>query len=304
MLFRFVYSQETATFARAKITNHMKKSLLLLLCTAMLAACEKVDFSQYEDSDSNVVLQLSCYERVPFTSRAKKDVTELCSRINIAIFKGDTKVKTIAQKEGDNGFGTIAMTLAEGTYDLVVIAHNGEGTATISNVEKVTFANNHITDTFYYYGQLEVTSEKQQVSLTLTRPVAAFRLVLNDALPSEVKTLRFYYTGGSSTFSPKAGFGNVNSRQTENLAVSSGQKTFEVFTFPHSSDGLLKVTVSALDASDEAIAERVFENVPVTPDEVTRYTGNIFDDGVSEVGNFGMKLQAEAEWAAINDYEF
>jgi hypothetical protein len=63
------------------------------------------------------------------------DITEICSRLNIAIFDGDgTKVKTIAQKRDDAEFGTVAMSLAAATYRLVVIAHNCDGSATISSV--------------------------------------------------------------------------------------------------------------------------------------------------------------------------
>ena len=115
----------------------------------------------------------------------------MCSRLNVAIFDADgTKVKTVAQKEGDTGYGTVALTLAAGTYQLVAIAHNGEGSATITSTEKVTFPNNKVTDTFYYYGDLIVTSEVQSYDLTLTRAVAMFRLVLTDEeIPSNVAKL-------------------------------------------------------------------------------------------------------------------
>ena len=134
----------------------LKKLLLPLIALLFITSCEQVTFDDLENEDANVVLQLSCYQRMPFATRSMPDVTELCSRINIVIFNGDTKLKTITQKSSDSNYGTIAMTLAEGTYKVVVIAHNGEGTATISSIEKVTFANNHITDTFYYYGDLNV----------------------------------------------------------------------------------------------------------------------------------------------------
>lgn len=42
----------------------------------------------------------------------------------------------MAQKESDAGYGTVALTLAAGTYQLVVIAHNGEGSATITSTLK------------------------------------------------------------------------------------------------------------------------------------------------------------------------
>ena len=153
----------------------------------------------------------------------------------------------------------------------MVIAHNGEGSATITSTEKVTFPNNKVTDTFYYYGDLVVTSEVQSYDLTLTRAVAMFRLVLTDEeIPSTVTKFKFYYTGGSSTFSPSAGYGCVNSKQTEIRAVADGVTTFDIYTLPHTEEDVLtKLTVTALDANDNTVKERVFENVPVTRNQIT-----------------------------------
>ena len=181
----------------------MKKYLFIALAV-LVAACEKPILGE-EDAvtrkEANVILHMTQYEQEAFgnsgnraATRAATDITELCSRLNIAIFDdGGTKVKTVAQKEGDASFGTVALTLAAGTYQLVVIAHNGEGSATITSTEKVTFPNNKVTDTFYYYGDLVVTSEVQSYDLTLTRAVAMFRMVLtDDEIPSTVTKFKFY----------------------------------------------------------------------------------------------------------------
>ena len=232
----------------------------------------------------------------------------MCSRLNVAIFDADgTKVKTVAQKEGDASYGTVALTLAAGTYQLVVIAHNGEGSATITSTEKVTFPNNKVTDTFYYYGDLIVTSEVQSYDLTLTRAVAMFRMVLtDDEIPSSVAKFKFYYTGGSSTFSPKDGYGCVNSKQTEIRTVADGVTTFDIFTLPHTEDDMLtKLTVTALDANDNTIKERIFENVPVTRNQITRYTGSFFGNGGSGQTSDGtFRLTADPDWDSVNGYTF
>ena len=149
------------------------------MMAALVVACEKpvLDTAPAppDDGEANVVLRFCQYEGEGFvtnpapgsfrtragwgTTRAMTDITEICSRLNIAIFDTDgTKVKTIAQKRDDAEFGTVAMSLAAATYRLVVIAHNCDGSATISSEEKVTFPNNKVTDTFYYYGDLVVTS--------------------------------------------------------------------------------------------------------------------------------------------------
>ena len=236
------------------------KKLMYIVLALLLAACEKSVFNETTGkeipSDTNVILHFTRYQQEAFT-RSATDITNLCSRLNIAIFDADgTKVKTVAQKEGDANYGTVALTLAAGSYRLVVIAHNCDGSATITSEEKVTFPNNKVTDTFYYYGDLVVTDAQQSYDLTLTRAVAMFRMVLtDDEMPSNVAKLKFYYLGGSSTFSPKDGCGCVNSKQTEVRSIAD-DGIYEIFTLPHTEEDVLtKLTVTALDANDNIIKE-------------------------------------------------
>ena len=290
----------------------MKKFMFIAL--ALLAvACEKPILDTEDipnEREANVILHMTQFEQTAFT-RAATDITELCSRLNIAIFDADgTKVKTVAQKEGDASFGTVALTLAAGSYRLVVIAHNCDGSATITSEEKVTFPNNKVTDTFYYYGDLVVTDAKQSYDLTLTRAVAMFRLVLTDEeIPSNVAKLKFYYVGGSSTFSPKDGYGCVNSKQTEVRPVPADYASgtaFDIYTLPHTDDDVLtKLTVTALDANDNTVKERIFENVPVTRNQITRYTGSFFGNGGSGQSTDGtFRLTADPDWDSVNGYTF
>ena len=310
--------------------SHIARAAMLLAVLAMLAACEKpilddgsvdggspgeanvvLHFTQSESGDFSSATRAATHADTPVATRAATraatDITELCSRLNLAVFNADgTKVKTVAQKEGDASYGTVALSLAAGTYQLVVIAHNGDGSATITSTGKVTFPNNKVTDTFYYYGDLVVGSEKQSYDLTLTRAVAMFRLVLTDeSIPASVAKLKFYYTGGSSTFSPAEGYGIVQSKQTEIRAVSE-DGIYEIYTLPHTEEDVLtKLTVTALDANDNTVKERIFENVPVVRNQVTRYTGSFFGSGgTGQTGSGDFRMTADPEWDSINGYTF
>ena len=287
---------------------------MYIVLALLLAACEKpiIDETTGKEipTETNVILHFTQYQQEAFT-RSATDITNLCSRLNIAIFDAEgTKVKTVAQKEGDASYGTVALSLAAGTYRLVVIAHNCDGSATITSTEKVTFPNNKVTDTFFYYGTLVVTDALQSYDLTLTRAVAMFRMVLtDDEIPSTVAKLKFYYLGGSSTFSPKAGYGCVNSKQTEIRPMPSGSASgtaFDIYTLPHTEEDVLtKLTVTALDANDDVIMERTFENIPITRNQVTRYTGSFFGSGgTGDTGSGTFRLTAEPEWDDIKSYTF
>ena len=294
------------------------------MMAALAVACEKPVLDEAptppDGGEANVILHFSQFEQsadFPRPSegrgqgwgatRGATDITELCDRLNIAIFDADgTKVKTIAQKRDDASYGTVALSLVAATYKLVVIAHNCDGSATISSEEKVTFPNNKVTDTYYYYGDLVVGAERQSYDLTLTRAVAMFRLVLTDeSITSNVAKLKFYYLGGSSTFSPKDGVGCVNSKQTEIRPVST-DGIYEIYTLPHTEEDVLtKLTVTALDANDNTIKERIFENIPVTRNQITRYTGSFFGSGGSGQTSDGtFRLTADPDWDSVNGYTF
>ena len=185
-----------------------------------------------------------------------------------------------------------------------------EGSATITSEEKVTFPNNKVTDTFYYYGDLVVSDSQQSYDLTLTRAVAMFRLVLTDEeMPSNVSKFKFYYVGGSSTFNPSSGYGCVNSKQTEVRTVSAdfvSGTAFDIYTLPHTEEDVLtKLIVTALDANDNTVKERTFENVPVTRNQITRYTGSFFGSGGSGQQSDGtFRLTADPDWDSVNGYTF
>ena len=284
--------------------NLVLRIWLAALVVVLLSGCEKVLQEENEavPSNANVVLKLSLYDDLPFDTRGTQAVTELCSRLNIGFFLNGTKVKTVAQKQGDEAFGTVGVVLEEGTYEVVVIAHNCEGSATITSTEKVTFPNNVVSDTFYYYGTLHVGTSQSTYNLELKRAVAMFRLQLSESLPTAAKKIRFYYTGGSSTFCPLTGFGNVNSRQTVMLDVVSEQQTYELYTFPHEETDELKILVSIYDEKNDILKELTFEKVPVTLNRITQYRGDLM--GGASVASSNLSLTGNSEWDGSDSYAF
>ena len=130
----------------------MKNSakMMLLAVLVLLTGCEKSLVSEEgaasKKSEANVVLQLSVFEQLPFETRSPQDVTQLCNRLNVAFFQDGQKVKSVSQKVGDDSFGTVAVALEAGVYQLVVIGHSCDGSATITSVDKVTFPNNVVCE--------------------------------------------------------------------------------------------------------------------------------------------------------------
>lgn len=281
----------------------MLRCLCGLMTVLLLTGCEKALVDGEDVSlDGNVILNLSIYDQIPFSTRSVQDIALLSSRVNVAFFQDGTKVKTVSQKADDASFGKVGLTLAEGVYQVVVIAHNSSGSATITSPEKVTFPSNVVTETFYYEGELTVTSAQQTYELQLRRAVSMFRLELTDELPAEAAKIRFYYTGGSSTFSPATGYGCVNSRQTVMMQIEDGQQVFEIYTFPHEDNDVLKITVTVYDINENILKETVLEGVPVTLDKITVYTTSLWGGGGGTSSSAGISMTAESDWAGTITY--
>ena len=288
-----------------------KLSALVCIAAVSLASCEKPYVGiepDTSDEPANVTFCVTGFEQIPFddpvATRAASDISQVCSRINLVVYDGETKVKSVVQKKGDADYGTVAMTLPQGSYKVAIIGHSTSASATVTSLEKISFTSNLLSDTFSYYTEINVGDEAQTHDVTLRRVVAMFRLVQTKAFPQEIKRLKFYYTGGSSTLSAITGYGSVNSKQTVNLDVASGQKQFEVYTIPHAETGVLRMTISALDASETVLKECVLEEVPVQRNRITVYTGDLFDGSSAETGEDTFRLKVETAWDGEDNYEF
>ena len=174
-----------------------------------------------------------------------KPLEDYCSRLSIAIFDGEEKVKTLNLKAED-GYDDIGINLDAGKYRMVAIGHNGSGNCTISSPEKVKFYKNKMTDTFFYYGTFNVTDgEDTDDYILLNRAVAQFKVHITDAtIPPEAHSIKFYYTGGSSTLDAVTGYGCVQSRQTESFKLQEGKRDYSVYTFPREENKGLKMTIN------------------------------------------------------------
>lgn len=294
---------------------------LSVFLVMLLASCEQPLLTEPEidDDTHKVTLNIMGYTMMPFTSTAKADgsadsraALSVVSHIDLAVFDADgNKVTKLNQKENDAEFGKPSLILADGTYALVVIAHSCSGVATISSAEEVTFPNNKVTDTFYACSKLVVSKATTSQNVTLTRPVAMVRVILADtSLPEKFAQLQLYYTGGSSTFNPSTGYGSKNSRQTELRTVADarrdaqGQPVFEIYTFPHDSEGTLKLTLTAQDANGTAIAtEKVLETVPVAVNYITEANGNLFPVTSSSTTS-AIAFSINDTWAGSHSLNF
>ena len=263
----------------------ISKSLFTVLTMLALFSCEKAILTEDSDDDvkeGNLKVSIFQIEQTPFAYLTRTAVSEVCTRLNFAIYYEDgSRVKQINQKAGDANFGSCSFQLEEGTYQLVAVAHSSNANPTMTDPAKIQFTNaNGYTDTFLYSSDVTIEEEPQELSLSLDRIVALCRFVITDDYPKEVAKMRFYYTGGSGAFNAATGLGSVNSKQIVTMDVTSGQKQFDLYTFLHELEDEISLKVTALDANDNILRERDFD-VQMQRNHITWLSGAFFDGAAS-----------------------
>ena len=292
-------------------------SLCLMLAIVVLASCEKTIFSEEETPSPSGNLTVSVYqiEKTDFGSltratgnatRAAKAASEVVTRLNFAVYdESGSRLKQINQTASDKNFGTAAFQLEEGDFFLVVVGHSANGNPTMTNPQKISFTNAQgYTDTFLSSGDVFIGDEPVEIDVTLDRIVALCRFVLTDeTIPSDVRKMQFYYTGGSGAFNAYTGLGSVASKQTVTFDITDGsQKQFDLYTFLHEQSDNIALKVTALDASGNTLYERDFD-VPMEQNHITWLSGAFFNgSGSSSTSVTGVTVNTD--WAGETHLTF
>ena len=302
-----------------------------LILGGLLTACEKLEIdgdsaghgNSASASGFNVVVSVTDVDAgwSNAASRTMVKISDVCTRLCFAVYQNGTRVKNENQKAGDVNFGTYAMNLDTGSYQILVLGHSAAANPATTNPAKVQFSNpsssggTGFTDTFYYYGTLEVGSEGTQLNISMKRATAMFRLKTNDEKPANVVKFQFYYEGGSGTLDATTGFGCVNSKQSVFVDTpGSGQLQFEMYTFPHEEIDAVTFTVKAFDASEKVLYSKEFTDVKIQRNCITQYSGNFFTNGGTVVPDapkdpdpvepFSTVVMVDPEWSETFEYTY
>lgn len=271
-----------------------------------MTGCEKPIVSDEEEGSVTLTFQPTFKDTTRGVSTGN-----YFSKLNVQLFDADgekvfDKVKT--QTKDDDDFGSLSLKLQPGTYWVVAVGHSSKNSATIKSLDLVQFTSSDgekLTDTFCHCSQIDVSRETADYTLPMYRVGAMIQFCLTDTeVPEAFAYFLMEYTGGSANFNPQTLEGNTKSTQSERR-VRNSLMTHQAFTFPYmAATGSIKMTVSATDTEGTVIRKRVFENVPVTRNRITTYTGHFFEDGdgVFTQSDFGFVVHAD--WDGEEFYEF
>ena len=275
--------------------------LLLLFFPLLLTSCEKPYLGDEVPSGTttsgNLTVSVFQLEQTPFSDYTRTAPSEACTHLNYAIYNGDERLKQINQTSDMADFGHVSFQLDAGTFQLVVVAHSSKGNPTMTAPTKIQFDNSDgYSDTFLYSEDVTVASEPVNLSIALNRIVALCRFVISDDYPQGVAKMQFKYTGGSGAFNAATGLGCVKSTQTVTYDVTSGQKQFDLYTFPYQGEECtIHLTAIALDASGVEITQRTFD-VPLATNNITWLSGDFFSG--SNIQSASFDLSIDTQWAA------
>ena len=302
----------TVMIDRASLRLGFLATLILMVCSS----CEKMVINEEGTSEqpgnANLILRVSKKSFHPYENETKAvvDVADYCTRFNFVLYQDGKKVKAVSQLKEEAGanFGQVAMSVTTGTYQLMVLAHSSVGgNPVLSNPEEIQFTNKlGYSDTFCYYGTIEVTSEQATHDILLQRATTMVRFNFDEVFPENMGNMKIYYTGESGVLNAMTGFGGTtNSKQEKivNLSSFAGQhKTYSlpIYTFMRQETGTLDITITAYTTEGEVIVQRSFEDVPVEHTKATEFEGEFFEHESEQA--FTFKVDTDWEVATTIRY--
>ena len=285
----------------------MKQLIFSLFAFTVLSACEKpvIDGSPVESGNVTLTFEPTTRDLTRGTA------VTVFTKLNVQLFdKNGEKVfsQMKTQLSTDDDFCRMSLNLSEGTYIVVAVGHSSHNSATIKSPESVQFTasdGEKLTDTFCACQQIVVSGSAANFTLPMYRVGAMIQFVLTDnQVPNNFAYFLMEYTGGSANFNPTTLQGTTKSTQSEKR-IRNSLMVHQAYTFPYMADScLLKISVSGLDDEGTVIRKRTFENVPVTRNRITTYTGKFFEEGDGEFTQSDFGFVVHTDWDGEDKYDF
>ncbi len=293
----------------------------LPVLTSCQSAADETAPTNGDDDLCTISFTVSNYQQISFddlsgegATRASETVVMTLANLSLTVFDAETNkivTPTILHKSSDyenNGetaktFPLFSVTLPHGKYRVVILGYNGSRACQIASAKQISWADDYVPHTFLYSEELNVnknTAVDQKVSLR--RVVSAFRVTAEDAVPAELKKMRFASTAGGTVLDATTGFapqstGYRNDISVPDTHVGKEKLDFTVYLFLTGQEMKTDYTVQALGTSDKVLYERHFADVPLRINTLTTWKGEMFKDApVDEPQTVGFNIEWDTQW--------
>jgi len=270
----------------AIVNGGIKFYALAVVAVAMLTACTNDGAGEVMNHETaEVRMTFSPYDVEPMTRAdgasgfTRAAVADYATRLDVWIYDGDTEVQAVHQQSTDEGFASLSVRLDKRkTYTVYAVAHKAGGAATLSN-GVVSWPDDKVTHSFFY-SQSFSPATTTTLNCLMERIVGNFRLEITDKVPEAV-TRMTVDVGVSPTRWNVAGYGeNAVSRVSSFTPAVGSSPMLSVFLLAGSDEEKRDVTVTAYDATDAVVQQRVFSDVPIRAGYRSTYRGAFFTSGV------------------------
>ena len=256
----------------------MKKVLLIMMATAILAACSS-DEEPTSSELTDVTLTFSPYQ-VDAITRAATSIAGIVTRLDVWLYESGSECAAVHQSADDVQFGSIQLTLDKTkTYTLYAVGHKAAGPATLAD-GIITFPDDKTTHSMYFTTTFS-PSVTTSLSCLMQRIVAQFRIETTDAVPADMKKIQITINDVFDRWSVTTGGTNqVDRTYTINITSTAqdGTVALNVFAIVTDAQTLHTVTVTGLDADDAVtLTPRTFADVPLRNGYRTTYRGALRD---------------------------
>ena len=304
---------------------HHFKSLFYLCGTCsllFLASCQSgPDDSFAPEEQCLVTFSVSNYKQISFddlapSASSRATISMTLANLSLTVFNAETNervVPTILHKSKDyESDGATAMTFSQfsvnlpyGHYRLLVLGYNGSRTCNIVSPNRIFWDDDYVPNTFLYWGEFTLDSDASlEREITLRHVVAAFRVTAEDAIPAELKKMRFIGSAGGTVLDATTGFAPESTGRTSEIAVPAsyaGERgvDFTVYLFLPQERLTGSYTVQALGSDDAVLGQKHFGEVPLRINYLTQWQGNAFEPGDVDVPSVqsGFNVKWTMDWA-------
>ena len=277
------------------LNGGMKFHTLAVVAMAMLTACTNDGAGEVLNNETaEVRMTFSPYEVEPMMRAA---VADYATRLDVWLYEGGSEVQAVHQQSTDEGFASLSVRLEKSkTYTVYACAHKAAGEASLSN-GVVSWPDDKVTHSFFY-SQSFSPATTTTLNCLMERIVGNFRLEVTDKVPEGVARITVD-VGMSPTRWNVAGYGeNAVSRVSSFTPAVGASPTLSVFLLAGSDEEKRDVTVTAYDATDAVVQQRVFSDVPIRAGYRSTYRGAFFTEA-DEVMTFTVN-----DWVDYETVEF
>lgn len=252
----------------------MKKNGFLIMMLLAIFGCA----DDREAALEQATVRMSFFQMEAMT-RTATPIGDVCSQLDVWVIHENDTI-SIHQQSTDADFGTVGLTLDKTlTYQLVAIAHKSADAAVLAD-GVIRFADEKVTQAMIYTTAFSPATTTD-MSCTMQRIVGMFRLETTDAVPEEVKQIKFTIPATGTRWDIAGHAANSTERENTIAITSTRQDGTVALSIYVMAEDLTttdanEITVQTLTAQGTVTNSRTFHEVPIKAGYKTTYRGNLF----------------------------